>query len=795
MPIKPRRTQAPTATPAPVRPTAPGGMGRAPFGAVLALTATVGIAAFSLIVAVAVLAIHPSPVPGLAPLTQRQSAESALYAIGFFVVLPIVLVFVPRLADAIGAGPNREGLPLLAASLAGGLAVAVLVARALPWASGADALATLGVWSCAAMAALARARSSRPWAALDAAGPFEGAAWWVAGGLVAVSLLAFTSLGSISLLSLGIAAGVGALVAWAARRGWASRLPRPRRWGVAIDVVVVVLLLFVVPDLVIFEPGAGGITGYEASIIQFHQDFLLGPANQLLAGDAVLVKTASQYGVLPIYALAGWFQLVPIGYGTTGFLDGLLYVLTFASGYAILRLCGVSRLLATSAMALAVVVLLYNLLYPVGGLLQHGPLRFGIPMGVVLGATMEARGGRLRGLGVLVQVVLVGIAAIWALEAFAYTLFTWGALLAIQAWLRLPGERRAWLWRRVALGIGACVAAHLVLALATLAFAGELPHWGQYFEFLHVLLVGKLADITYDYSRWSPGLPVGFAYGLSAAAVVLAVRRRPDIVSREPVAFVGLAGITAYGIALYTYFVNRSPNDILPYVSFPLVLAATLWLAVLLRGAPVGRRSARAGVWAAALAPALLVLAVAWSSIGLRFSHTALAYAAPGGDSLGQAFDRLWHPPPIEPRAPIGERLVDQYMPGQRRVPVIVTPELQTEILIRSGRANSLPFDDAVEDLFADTPSTSTMQTAVADLGPGDRVLVQPTGLRVASVLRADPSRDALTRPVPTAASDSLTPQQEWILGRIAERFDLQVLARDGQGLAVVSLKPRRSGG
>src|SRR4051794_16403025 len=261
-----------TEDPHPTTPTKPR-RAQAPFGAVLTLTATVGIAAFSLIVAVAVLAIHPSPVPGLAPLTQRQSTESALYAIGFFVVLPMVVLFVPRLADAIEAGPNREGLPFLGASLTGGLAVAVLVARALPWASGADALAAFGLWSCVAIAVLARARSSRPWPALDAVKSFAAAAWWIAGGLFVVSLLVFTTLASISLLPLAIAAGVGVLVAWGVGRGWALRLPRPRgRWGVAIDIAVVVLLLFVVPDLVIFEPGGSGLLGYEASIIQFHQD-------------------------------------------------------------------------------------------------------------------------------------------------------------------------------------------------------------------------------------------------------------------------------------------------------------------------------------------------------------------------------------------------------------------------------------------------------------------------------------------------------------------------------------------
>ena len=41
--------------------------------------------------------------------TQRQGAESALYLAAFAVILPLALVAVPRLANAIAAGPNGAG--------------------------------------------------------------------------------------------------------------------------------------------------------------------------------------------------------------------------------------------------------------------------------------------------------------------------------------------------------------------------------------------------------------------------------------------------------------------------------------------------------------------------------------------------------------------------------------------------------------------------------------------------------------------------------------------------------------
>jgi hypothetical protein len=795
MPTKFRGTKTGSGDSAPVGAAAGAGSvapERAPFGIALALSVLFGIGCFGVATAAVVLVVQPTLIAGLAPLTQRQDAETALYFAGFFVILPLALIAGPRIADAIAVGASREGLSFLAAALVAAMAAAVIVARVLPWDSAPDALGALAVWWVAAAASLARAARPAPWKPLLRAGPLAPQAWCAAAVLALASLLAFTSLDSINLLMLLVGAAVVIAILAAVHRGLDARLPRPRgRWGLALDAGVVIALTLAIPDLVIFRPDAGGIETFQASIIRFHQDFLIGPANQVLAGDAVLVKTASQYGVLPIYLLAAWFKLVPIGYGTTGLLDGVLYVFLFAAGFCVLRLSGTSRLLSAGAMAFAVVVLLYNLLYPVGGLLQHGPLRFGIPMGLVLGAVIEARESRFERFGASMQFVLLGLSAIWALETFAYTVATFAALLAFQTWIRPRSERRRWLVRRVALGLAVCVTAHILLAAATLVFAGRLPDWGQYFAYVRVLLVGKLADITYDFSRWSPGLPVGVAYAASAAAVVLAARRRRELVVREKVAFTALAGTTAYGIALYTYFVNRSPNDILPYVSFPAVLACTLWLGLLLRGALHESRPARMGGLALALSSALLLLAVAWSSIGTRFPDTPLKYAAPGGESLSSAVHRVWHPPPIGSGVLAAQAMLDRFMPGQRRVLIVVSPLLQTEIMIRGGRANALPFDDPIEDSFVNSPSKSAVRRSVAELRLGDRMLLQRSDLRVLAALERQPSGNVL-RHLPVKTPDSLTAEQESILIRIGRRFRLRTIGRDREGFVVVSLEPTR---
>ena len=112
-------------------------------------------------------------------------------------------------------------------------------------------------------------------------------------------------------------------------------------------------------------------------------------------------------------------------------------------------------------------------------------------------------------------------------EALTLTLTTWLVLTAFEGYLRPAQGRVGWLVRQAGWAVLACVSAHVVFALATLAAAGELPHWGQYVDYLRAFLVGDLGDVTYDFSTWSPGLAVGALQLCSATALVLLLRRAP----------------------------------------------------------------------------------------------------------------------------------------------------------------------------------------------------------------------------------------------------------------------------
>lgn len=759
------------------------------FGPTLALTVALALGAAGMVMGAVMLLVEPQPVPLGFEHTQRQEAETAVYAATFLLVLPVALLTGPRLARGVRAAQGERGLRVLSALLVAGLALVVLVTRA-SWHVGGGGMGTLlaltGGWALAAGAALGRART-RPWPLLAraaAALPQLPASALLLVAATPWTVARLSSLSPVPLLIGAVATAGLVALAWRGRR-----LRRPGRAVQALDLVAVALIALATVDLVVLRPEAPvGVGGdpYINWTTQFHANFLLGPTNHVLHGGAMLVDTASQYGVASIYFLAGWFQFVPLGYGTFGLLDGLLSALWFIAGYAILRMAGCSPLLAGGALAVAVAALVLARPYPVGTLLQEGPLRFGLPMLVVLAAVAATRWPQRRGIGQLLALAVVGISSIWAVEAFALTLVTFASLVGVEAVLAPPGERRRLLRNRTAGAAAACVCAHAALTLGTLAFAGSPPDWGQYLAYLREFFFGELGDLTYDFSAWSPGLAVGAAYLASAAAIALLLLRSHRVVRRERATLVALMGTTAYGTALLMYLVDRSLDHVVAYVSLPALLACVLWLGLLLRCEGVSREL-RIGALALSLSVSVLLVSVAWSEITGRIEQTALAHVVPGGDSPRAALARLRDFPPLHAGTPAGERLLRRHLPGERSSLVVVTPELRTELLLRTRRSDRLGLAYPLGDSFVSDERLPGVRAAVAQLRGNERMLVNVEAL---GAVQAS-GRAPLGEPASIRRSAALAPLQLVAMRGITRRFRLVPVHRGPRGYLVVRLMPR----
>jgi hypothetical protein len=404
-------------------------------------------------------------------------------------------------------------------------------------------------------------------------------------------------------------------------------------------------------------------------------------------------------------------------------------------------------------------------------------------MALILALAAGERRPRHSRAALVVALALVGLSAIWSLEALAYTVVTFVAVSALQAWSQPAPGRIRWLARRLALGALACAVAHALFAAATLAAAGRLPDWGHYLAYLRAFLFGELGELTYDVPRWTPALAVGAALAASAAAVVELARRRDALAERERPALVAIAGMTAYGIALLSYYVDRSLGHILIHVSLPALLTCALWLGLLLRSRDAVPRGMRTGGLAFALAAAALVAAVAWSSIEERLPRSALVHALPRNVSLGAALDRLWDPPPLDANAAAGERQLARHMPGERASVVMVAPDVGTEILVRSERADRLLLGAPWEASFVAEEYLARLRGAVAGLRPGDRMLMDAGARELLELYRERPGVNPLELGAPR-----LAPLQQTALRLIQERFALRQFGRADGGFTVAEL-------
>jgi hypothetical protein len=775
--------------PAPTGPPSPGTPG---LGPVLALEVVLALGAAAVAIAFALIVHRPSPLPEPFPSlgipSQNQDAETLAFVLTFVVALPGAVLGGPRLARSIAAGAGREAPGVVAAGLGVALAALPLVLRAagaLGLPDGVRALLVLAaLWWLLAGAVLMRATRARPWPALERLAPLRGPAWIAVAALAVGDVLAVTQVHSLSAVGVAVGLLLAGAAVLAARRRWRP----PGRWGPVADGVILVVVLLAVPDLVI-------------AILRFHQGFLLAPADQILHGGAMLVDTASQYGVGSIYALAGWFKIAPIGYGTLGLLDGILTAAWFGAAYGVLRLARTSRTVAAGALALAVVALVFHLTYPVGSLPQDGPLRFGLPMLVVLARVAGARRPGGPGAAGVAGGAVVGLSAIWSVEAFASVTVVFGALVLLEAWLRPAGDRLRFVGAQAAVALGWILLAHLILAVATLAALGRWPDWGVYLGYLHAFLLGNLGIFTYDVGRWSPGLAVGALYVASAAGVVELARR--GAAARDRPTVVALGGMTVYGVVLLYYFVDRSEPHILMRVALPALTVAALWLGLLVRRRAALPPLARWGGVTVAGALAAVVLGAAWPSIGDRFPRSALARAAPGGAGLRASLQRLWHMPPLDRTAPEGARLLERDMPGETHSLVLTLPDRGIEILMRADRADRLRLGDPTEASYVPFHELPRLRERLATLRPGDRILLDESARKAIAAVRAHPELDPLQSISGTqlagllATSDKLAPEQlgvlqVWILRWIVQHFGLRTVDRDDQGFSVVALTPKR---
>lgn len=729
---------------------------------------------------------------------QTRDLQFIAYVLGFGVLLPVAVGVVLRLRSA----PRDHGALQSAALASAAIAAASLCALRVAGLVGvpADLVSILSVLGGLISATLALILSRFFTAQGGGRRPGAAAGWTLsrptrvalAGGLLSVLIVLLfipeevTPFRAITALAAGLAAA-------ASPRFHAPPIAS-RRLAYSLDALLLVAIVLLTVDVTgYWRPGLTAPSWAQFSpprlgpIAGIHQNFYLGPVNDVLHGRALLVDANAVYGIGNTYLIAGWFKVLPFGYGMFGLLGGLASAMVIAVGWGILRAAAVTRLIAATTVAVG---LLLTVLAPVTSpalFLNVGGLRFAPPY--LLLAVAMAAGGRPGAVSRSPWVLgTFAFFSLWSVEAVVYCTCTYAALVAVEALsatrLRAAAKGAA---GSAALVVAACVLAHLAFAVLTRLLGGGWPDWGSYISLFRAWSE-ILADVFGGAAEpWSRAWLIGGLYLASAVGTVLLVRRSTAADTTACRLAIAIAGTTGLGISVLSYFIAHSRDLFLPFIAYPVLLALALWLSLALRsdgGAPPAWQRASLGL--ACLAAALLVLG-SWTPAGNRLPRTALAHLVPGGPSLSDDLGLMWDSPPIDPRSISAEELIDRYFPPDLAL-VLIEPDLGQEALFRSGRSELLPISYPWQDEVDLEHSLPPVLDAVAGLQPGTRMLLQgrpPPGVRPSFALAFEQAFGNVP------LGQRLGPLASAALQAIRSRFSFREIAGGPDRLRVVELVPR----
>jgi hypothetical protein len=674
---------------------------------------------------------------------QSKPIERLGYFLAILVLVPLCVTLAWR-RQRTGATAERQRF--VAFATLASTAVALCLARALALPSGSAIGTSLFllvelVAARAAIAFLAR-RMPAPWLRRLSA----PAALAAAPVLLAVCGAAFIPTATFSVVDVAVplAAALAAFFLVRAHRG--------QRLGARVlDGGILALSSLVLVYL--GDPSEG--------LAENHKYFL-GPTLEVLHGHPMLVSSFSQYGVGIFYALAAFFLVVPIGYGTFTLLLSGLTALLFAVFYVILRWSTKSQLTAVIALTAVVVLDMFGQLDFYVDFPSTGVLRFGLPWVLILCSLAAARSTNHKRLFDISVLATVAIATVWSGETGAYCLGTACALACLNAAVMdgstREGTRRA--LQQVGLLIAVTASSLLAFTLVTRLATGVWPHWGVYLEFIHLYTVSDFGDLPI--LPWSPGLAIGGLYTVSAIAIVLLVISRPAFVRERAVQIRAAAGLTALGTIVYTYFLGRShPNNVI-HISPPAIALLFVWFD--LARSSFDSRVAMATASAAAVFFGATIVASQTGNIELKYRSTALASVLGLSAPPGTRLRALWNNPVVDPKVLHVVRFVEALRYRYTSLTIVLSPNLTSEALLRLGAVNPVGSDNPVQEEIA-PGAPARIEAEVSSLRPG--------GVLVISEREQIPGFELS------------------IADQLQRRFAFEEIANDGKGLQAFRMNAR----
>ncbi|MCB0029391.1 MAG: hypothetical protein KDE28_15860, partial [Anaerolineales bacterium] len=309
-------------------------------------------------------------------------------------------------------------------------------------------------------------------------------------------------------------------------------------------------------------------TGFDQIIQSTHYEVFAYPIIQQFLGDPILVTQRSQYGLYPIFLEPLWAFVTPRPFQIS-FVFALLFSFSFAA-----FICFIARTtvtwIVTIPLTLAGIVfsLLWFSFWPTDLYLQLFPLRLVFPAVALL---LALRSPPQTTAWLVFSYVLLWLGVYWNLESGIIGLATFTSFVLIGG-----GEIRNAGWLRSALKFvvligSAGLAVFVLVNLYFLARYHVFPEWKQFLIHIQVYSLGLNALPIPRIGIWELYLGI---YGLSFITAFQSVfTNRGKETDRRAGA---LSAMAVMGILYLYYYVGRSHNLVISWVSFPAFICLAL---------------------------------------------------------------------------------------------------------------------------------------------------------------------------------------------------------------------------
>jgi len=447
----------------------------------------------------------------------------------------------------------------------------------------------------------------------------------------------------------------------------------------------------------------------ELFVDRHHYNFFMAPLNDVFHDKVLFVNTTSQYGVGVIYALAVMFRILhlPVGYEGLSFILALLFILQYLTLAAILW--GTTQDLTLGVAGLLVMVYFnyLSVLWP--SMLRtpaQSPLRYGLIYLVLWTALINTKTSS-RYLRIL-EYILVGIANIWSLETFLYTVISLNAFYFIGDVL-FATQFRAGLKtfaKRLAFQVIAVTVSWGVLLMFTRLVSGSFPNLQMYLEYFQAYGV-----IPYDGGPIAPHIfitgAVMFVYLFSIFFVLFDRFRQVRFLSASMASM--LVGMSVAGLLQYVYYFVYYIDFHLSLLSIPLIFVLALWMAIIRRHVSIAFPF-RVSTFAALIISLTMSMIVTAPSFYEKFSKSMLFVSLIEKQSVVPT--NPYRVIPSDRSIKVLVDLIQKYAAGEKQIAIFVSPDDQTEALLLTGKTDLLGISEPGMSSISPTYSAFVLNQA-----------------------------------------------------------------------------------